>query len=212
MRVFVLLFLLLGCLTTAGSAFAEEVDLEIDEGAYMLSDGDTLLRGQAAFSIYGGYPQSSLAYIAAPWHYVNLGVEVDVSYEPAFSMGVPLEVQFLESEDESLNLSLTLLAALFFNFDGSLPDPEMLLRFDPGFSSGWRFHRLAGWFLSGHYALNVPISVGGAFSHHPSLASGFEVRTPSIVNVILKATVDFTDYDPDRFVYGGALGLGFSLW
>lgn len=188
----------------AGTAFAE------GDEVFTLEDGDALEREMAALSILGGYPRSSLTFMAAPWEYVNLGFRAEAEYVPAFVTGVPLKAQMLESDSGKLNFALSMFPALYFNFDDE--DIAVLADLKLGFASGWRFHRGNALFLAGDYALRFPVSHDADFSHYPAIAAGFEIPLHESINIILKSLVEFRDYEPGDFVYGGAAGLGFALW
>jgi len=185
--------------------------VEAADDFYTLEDGFALEKDSAAVLIYGGYPRSGLAYIAAPWNYVNMGMRLEADYDPGFSLGAPVKVQLLESPEGKLNFALTLTPALYFNFVDT-DDLKVQFLLNPGFSAGWRIVRHLCYFLSAAYDLHLPVSENITFQHFPPVQSGFEIPTGTLVNVILKGLVEFHDYDPDAFVYGGSLGLGLALW
>ncbi len=196
-----------------------------DDPYYTLEDGDTIDRGHGAFLMYGGYPLAGLEYVAAPWDYITVGFRLDVRYlEPSFAIGAPFKFQILESDKEDLNFALTIYPGADFNFSSDKADVVFFV--NPGFAAGWRFYGGNTFFINGSYMLGISISPEGdidgdpttddsrdLFRHHPIIGAGFEIPLgPSIVNMIFKGTVEFFDYDPDEFVYGGYLGLAFALW
>lgn len=177
---------------------------------FTLEDGGTLDRDKAAIYVFGGYPKSGLSYIAAPYRYLNIGFEVEVEYSPSFVLGAPFKLQLLESKGKKLNFALTFMPALDFNFKDTKDQVTIVVL--PGFASGWQFVEGISWFLKGEYALLTMINPTTSFHHHPIVETGIEWQTPSIINVIFKGLVEFREYNPDDFVYGGTIGLGFALW
>jgi hypothetical protein len=175
-----------------------------------LYDGRTIEREHSALIFYGGYPDSGLAFIAAPLRYFNVGFKAQITYDPMFAVGAPIKVQMLESENRTLNLALTLSPSIWFGFGGG--ETTVTAWFDPGVAAGWHFIDEMGWFWAARYVLIAPISEGAAFSHFPEIQTGFEIGTGTRVSVIVDGQVEFREYDPARFGFGGHLGLGVSLW
>ena len=86
---------------------------------YAVETGDAMDDGEGAFSIWGGYPDSGLRYLASPVQYFDIGVQMDVSYDPTFALGVPVKAQLLESPAKTLNLAVDFLPNLSFRYSRS---------------------------------------------------------------------------------------------
>ncbi len=182
----------------------------MDENHYTLEDGDTLHKGRGALLLLGGYPRSGLAFSAAPWKYVNVGFRMEMEYDPSFDLAVPFKFQMLESDNERLNLALTLAPSFYALFLED--DYDVSFRLKPGVAAGWRFYRGLTYFLSAEYMAVFPVSAKAEWAHYPLLGTGFEIPLPRHVNLIFKGLVEFRDYAPDAFVYGGYFGIAVGLW
>ncbi len=203
MRRLIGLLIFACALTAFSSAWAGEAE------PYTVTDGDVIERDRAALFLYGGYPRSGFAYIAAPWDYIAVGFQFDAEYHPAFAMGAPWKFQLLESAGETLNFALTIHPALYFNFERS--NAEVLAWMHPGFAAGWHFYRSMALTLNGRYAVILPISNDATFSHHPIVELGFEFPLGRNFNLALKGLTEFENYEPDDFVYGGLAAIGLLL-
>jgi len=179
-----------------------------DDKPYTVEDGDALMEGEAALVIYAGYPASGVRYLAAPWDYVNLGLQFEVEYSPTLALGVPFKGQLIQTRDEAFNFALTFLPSVEFSFGQYAVTAPM----KPGFALGWRFYPGISWFTTGAYDLNVPVSQEATFSHYPEAAMGIEFPVSKMINLSVKGLVKFVDYRPEAFVYGGAAGISFALW
>lgn len=191
------------------SAFCTKAGAETFK-PFTLEDGHTLRENEGAVGFFGGYPQSGIAYTAAPWKFINLGFRLEAAYEPTFTAGAPWKFQLLETEEEELNFSLTALPGVVFRFMEDHSLVFALIR--PGFAAGWRFFAGNTLFLAGEYPLFAPVSEDAEFMHYPTAAAGFEIPLTIFMNLVLKGNVEFVGYRPEEFIYGGSLGFGFALW
>ncbi len=199
----------------ATSAFATALHAsEIRQ--YAVESGDAMDDGEGAFSIWGGYPDSGLRYLASPVQYFDIGVQLEVNYNPVFALGMPLKVQLLESPAKTLNLSFDFMPNLSFSYATS--EVSVFSKLQGGFSGGWKFYRGYAIFLNGAYAVELPLSPGEdgesykLRSHYPIVMNGFELPLTRSFNLGLRGLARFRDYNPDEYEYGGHLIFTFGFW
>jgi|GEM_PF-2802890 len=177
---------------------------------YAVESGDAMDDGEGAFSIWGGYPDSGLRYLASPIQYFDIGVQMDVAYDPTFALGMPFKVQLLESPARTLNFALDFMPNLTFRYATS--EVSVFSKLEGGFSAGWKFYRGYCLFLKGAYAIEIPISQSSTFAHFPLAMTGFEFPLTRDFNLGIRGLARFRDYDPNAFEYGGHLIFTFGFW
>jgi|GEM_PF-3142812 len=111
MRTLILsLALLLGLCPAAaameGSGDEDGIQYEdqVVERPFALEDARTIGEGHIAGSVAGGYPESRLMFQFTPERYFDMGVRLDIGYNPDFDLSYFLEVQFLEAPGGWFNL------------------------------------------------------------------------------------------------------------
>ena len=73
---------------------------------FALEDGRTLGEGHIAGSVAGGYPETRLMFQFTPVDYFDMGMRLDIGYDPDFDLGYFLKVQFLEAPGRWFNLGM----------------------------------------------------------------------------------------------------------
>ncbi len=171
------------------------------------ADGQTLHSDHASLTVETGYPYTSAQFLAAPLTYFNVGVRVDVDYQPEFHFMIPLIVQMLESSDSRFNLALEFRPGLFFNFSDT---SNVDLPLSVGTRMGFRFVDTASYFLQLRYSNDIGLS-RSHFDHYPEIKTGFEIRLTEYLNLMLSGLAEFHRYEPEAFDYGGQIGLVYLM-